>query len=180
MHKTHLWSAELAFASVVQQVEESSLFCRRVIWIELIRRPLAAASAGCHADVSSAEKGTVPQVALLREAVVCMCAFHVLLCVRRIPEMFAIDFKPMLSSVYFSDITSDIKINSPAPRMRASTPNQFLRCWNIWTCHSNDLLSAGNICTCHQPSHWPNAHLSVVMRHMIGRRCEGREVRSCI
>lgn len=124
LHKVHLCkpqglrrSAELASASVVQQFEESSLLCRRVIWIELIRRPLAAASAGCHADVSSTEKETVPQVALLREAVVCMCAFHVLLCVRRIPEMFVIDFKPMLSSVYFIDITSDIKINSPAPRV---------------------------------------------------------------
>lgn len=37
-------------------------FRLRVIWIELIRRPLVGALARCHGDMSSVEKGTPPQV----------------------------------------------------------------------------------------------------------------------
>lgn len=55
------------------RLRSRSLFCLRVIWIELIRRPLAAASDRCHDNVSSVERGMAPQVSLLRETFVCVC-----------------------------------------------------------------------------------------------------------
>ena len=118
-------------------------FCLKVIWFKLIRRPLAAASARCHDDVSSVEEGTLPQVSLQRGTIVGVCecvGSGVFYCVC----VFSSNYKTELSSNHVNSSTCNYRTPQPSVCIHTSLICNSV-CVGVCVCVHRRLISFSSV-----------------------------------